>query len=128
MAEKKVTKKQNFEGIMQFLVEHGKSEWAEVMAHEIELLDRKASKGNALTTAQQENLELLEVVKNILAEHTNGMSIGELLKHPSIVEFPTANPNGISSQRLTSILSPLTKEGGDIVREVCKKVPYFRLA
>ena len=133
MAEKKITKKQNFEDIMNYLAENGKTEWAEVMAHEIELLDRKASKGGSLSAAQKENMVLLEVVKDVLAENEGtpdykGMTIGELLKDERIAKFETANPNGVSSQRLTSIMSPLAKEGGDFVREVIKKVAYFRLA
>lgn len=130
MAEKKITKKQNFEGIMNYLAENGKTEWAEVMAHEIELLDRKASKGGSLSASQKENIDLLEIVKDVLAEcaEPQGMTIGELLKDERIAKFETVNPNGVSSQRLTSIMSPLAKEGGDFVREVIKKVAYFRLA
>ena len=133
MADVKVkapTKRQNFEGIMNFLAENGKSDWAKVMEHEIELLARKSSKDGALTANQKENMALVEVVKDILAElpESKGMTIGEMLKDERIASFETANPNGVTSQRLTGVLTPLTAEGGDFVREVVKKVAYFRLA
>ena len=130
MAEKKITKRENFEGIMNYLAENGKTEWAEVMAHEIELLSRKSSKGGSLSVAQKENLALTEIVKDVLAGCDNeyGMTVGELIKHPDIMSFETVNTNGVNSQRMTGILTPLTGEGGDLVREVVKKVAYFRLA
>lgn len=134
MADVKVkapTKRQNFEGIMNFLAENGKSDWAKVMEHEIELLARKSSKGGALNENQKENMALVEIVKDILAElpeDSHGMTIGELLKDERISSFETKNPNGVTSQRLTGVLTPLTAEGGDLVREVVKKVAYFRLA
>lgn len=133
MADVKVkapTKRQNFEGIMNFLAENGKSDWAKVMEHEIELLARKSSKDGAPTANQKENMALVEVVKDILAELPDGkgITIGELLKDERIASFETANPNGVTSQRLTGVLTPLTVEGGDLVREVVKKVAYFRLA
>jgi hypothetical protein len=131
MAEKKLTKKQNFEGIKAFLEVSGKSDWVEVMAHEIELLDRKSSKSGALTPAQKENIALLEVVRDILAECPNekGMPIGEMLKDARIASFETANPNGISSQRLTGVIAPKAPMdgSGDFIREVIKKVPFYRL-
>lgn len=132
MADVKVktpTKRQNFEEIMNFLAENGKPELVKVMEHEIELLARKSSKGGALTANQKENLALIEIVKDILAElpEGKGMTIGEMLKDARIASFETANPNGVTSQRLTGVLSPLTGENGDLVREVIKKVAYFRL-
>lgn len=133
MADVKVkapTKRQNFEEIMNFLADNEKLDWAKVMEHEIELLARKSSKGGALTANQKENMALVEVVKDILAELPDGqgMTIGELLKDERVASFETVNPNGVTSQRLTGVLTPLTADGGDLVREVVKKVAYFRLA
>ena len=43
MTDKKITKRDNFENIRNFLVESGKNDWADVIAHEIALLDKKAA-------------------------------------------------------------------------------------
>ena len=131
MAEK-VTKRQNFEGIMKFLAENGKTEWAKVMEHEIELLSRKGSKGGSLTPEQKENLALCDVIKDILigCSNPNGMTVGEILKCSEVENFETANPNGVTSQRVTGILSNRTvdKGGSDFVRTLVKRVAYYRLA
>ena len=126
------TKRENFEVIKAFLMEHGKTDLADVMSHEIELLSRKGSKGGSLTPEQKENLALCDIIKDILIEcsNPNGMTVGEILKCPNIAGFETANPNGVTSQRVTGILSNRTvdKGGSDFVRTLVKRVAYYRLA
>jgi hypothetical protein len=125
MAEKKITKRENFEGIMAFLTEHGKTAWADVMAHEIELLSRKSSKSGKETPAQKDSLVVTEMVKDILAESENGMTVGALLKTEPIKSFVRHNGESVSSQMLTAIF---TKNPNDFVRRVEKKVPYYSLS
>lgn len=127
MAEKKITKRENFEGIKAFLVENGKTEWAEVMAHEIDLLSRKASKSATLSPAQKDSMAVTELIKDILAgcSDEKGMTVGALLKAEPIKAYMRHNGEGVSSQMVTAIF---TKNPKDFVRTVEKKVAYYALA
>lgn len=112
------TKRENFEGIRQFLEDNGKSEWAEVMAHEIELLERKVSKGNPVKTAEQN--EVIEKIKDVLFENVgNPMRVSEMLKYPTLADY--------TSQKLSAMLSKMV-ESGDVTKTVDKKVTYFSIA
>ena len=51
---KKVTKKDNFKAIMEVLTEVGRNDLVEVMAHEVELLEKKATSGK-MTKKQDQN-------------------------------------------------------------------------
>ena len=125
MAEKKITKKENFENIKAFLIENGKTEWADVMEHEIELLSRKNSKSASLTPAQKDALEVTELIKDALAECNDekGMTVGALLKVDSIKEYKRANGDSVSSQMITAIVS----KSADFKRTLEKKVAYYSL-
>lgn len=124
MAEKKITKRENFENIKAFLAENGKTEWAEVMAHEIELLNRKSSKSATLSPAQKDAIAVGEIVRDVLAEcEGKGMTVGAILKDKRIAEYVKADGNSVSSQMLTSILS----KSADFVRTLEKKVAYYSL-
>lgn len=112
------TKRENFEDIRQFLEDNGKSEWADVMAHEIELLERKASKGNPVKTAEQN--EVIEKIKDVLFENVgNPMRVSEMLKYPTLADY--------TSQKLSAMLSKMV-ESGDVTKTVDKKVTYFSIA
>ena len=134
MAEKKITKRENFEGIMNFLAENGKSEWAKVMEHEIELLARKSSKSATLSPSQKDALAISEIVKDILAEceDKRGMTVGAILKDERIKSYVRHNGEGVSSQVITAIFTKGTvtdkNPNGDFVRTVEKKVAYYSLA
>lgn len=71
MTEKtvKITKRDNFTAIAAFLAEAGKTEWADVITHEIELLDNKAAKAKA--TAAKKKVEgdaLRDTVQGVLTD------------------------------------------------------------
>lgn len=127
MAEKKITKREKFEGIMAFLAEHGKTEWAEVMAHEIELISRKSSKSAQETPAQRDAAAVAEIIKDILAEcaEPNGMTVGAILKDERIKAYTRANGDPVSSQMVTSIF---TKNPKDFVNTKSGKTSLYRLA
>ena len=124
MAEKKITKKENFENIKAFLIANGKDELAEVMAHEIELLARKNSKSATQTPAQKDALAVAEIIKDILAESENGMTVSALLKDERIKSYTKANGDSVSSQMITAILS---KNTADFKRTLDKKTALFSL-
>ena len=134
MAEKKITKRENFEGIKNFLAENGKTEWAEFINHEIELLARKNSKSATATPAQKDAVAIAEIIKDILAEATDpkGMTVGAILKDERIKSYKRHNGEAPSSQVVTAILSKSvvsdTNPNGEYVRTVEKKVAYYSLA
>ena len=103
MAEKRVTKKENFEAIKAILVDGGYDELAEVMNHEIELVSKKR---NTQTKAQKANVELVEKVYDILAEAGRAMTATEV--------FNTAKDNGIdeitSNQKASALLRMLVND------------------
>ena len=69
MADKKITKRENFSNIMEYLTANGKTEWAEVIAHEIELLDNKAAKAKATAAKKKtEGDELRSAVEAVLTD------------------------------------------------------------
>ena len=125
MAEKKITKRENFENIKAFLAENGKTEWAEVMAHEIELLNRKSSKSATLSPAKKDAIAVGEIVRDVLSEceDNKGLTVGAILKDERIKSYVKADGNTVSSQMLTSILSKNT----DFVRTLEKKTAYYSL-
>ena len=123
MAEKKITKRENFEGIMKFLADNGKSEWADVMAHEIELLSRKSSKSSKPTPAQVDAEKIADIIRDVLAENER-MTVGAILKDERIKAYVRHNGEGVSSQIITAIF---TKNPKDFARTVEKKVAYYSL-
>lgn len=136
MAEQKITKREKNELLLEalngkVLSAEQKQMLVEHINHEIELLDRKTSKGGTPTKAQEDALAIAEIAKDILAEceDENGMTVGALLKHPNMVAFKCYDGKDISSQKLTAVLTKLAPEDGkgDLVRSVIKKVAYFRL-
>ena len=69
MTEKKITKKENFTEIAAFLTEAGKIEWADVINHEIELLDNKAAKAKATAAKKKtEGDALRDAVQAVLTD------------------------------------------------------------
>lgn len=118
MAEKRVTKKENFEVIRGLLVEMGREDLAEVMAHEIELVSKKRA---GQTKAQKANEGLVEVVYDILANATEPMTATEILN--------VAKENGVegiaSNQKVSALLKML---GNRVVKEVKGKKSTFRVA
>ena len=65
--EKKITKRDNFTAIAEFLTDAGKTEWADVINHEIELLDNKAAKAKATAAKKKtEGDALRDAVQAVL--------------------------------------------------------------
>lgn len=118
MAEKRVTKKENFEVIRGLLVEMGREDLAEVMAHEIELVSKKRA---GQTKAQKANEGLVEVVYDILVNAEVPMTATEILN--------VAKENGVegiaSNQKVSALLKML---GNRVVKEVKGKKSTFRVA
>ena len=118
MAEKRVTKKENFEAIKAILVERGEDALVAVMDHEIELVSKKR---NTQTKAQKANVELVEKVYDILAASDVAMTATEI--------FNVAVANEVEGITSNQKVSALLKMLGDrIVKETNGKKSTFKVA
>ena len=112
--EKKTTVLQNMQSVRAFLVENNASqELVDFMDARITLQEKKrASKSTELTETQKENLVLKDKVFSFI--QANPKSTAKII----------AQHFGISSQKLTPIMSKLLVDGS-VVFETVKKVKYF---
>ena len=114
---KKITKKENFTNIQNILTQHGYNDLAEVMAHEIELLEKKSSnKDKAPTKTQIENERLKEIILDY-------MGVG--LRY-TITELLTLVPElkTLTNQKVNSLITQL-KNANKVERIYEKGVAYF---
>lgn len=119
---KKTTKKENFGKIIEILEEVGREDLVEVMQHEIELIDKKASSGK-LTKTQTENEDIKTLILKELTRIGRAVTITELLKESTEVNKATAGSN----QKVSALMTQL-KNAHEVVREVNGKKATFRLA
>ena len=112
--EKKTTVLTNMQAVQAFLIENNASQnLIDFMSSRIELQERKrASKSSELTETQKENLILKDKV------------YAYVQANPKSTAKAIASHFGISSQKLTPILSKLLVDGS-VVFETVKKVTYF---
>lgn len=114
--EKKMTKKEMFN-----LIANAMKENDDVVAfcnHEIELLERKASKSGQ-TKTQKENAILIESVFSALATVGRPVTITEL-------QTEVAEMSNYSNQKLSALLKKL-KDCGRVVKTIDKKKSYFSI-
>ncbi len=117
----KVTKKDNFNAIIEVLKTADRSDLVSVMEHEIELLDKKnAYKSNTPSASQKENAEIAELVPNVLES-------GKLYRLSEIKALIPALEKSSGTQRIAVICRKLEAEG-TLVKTVDKRVIYYSLA
>lgn len=130
----KITKRERFEQIKVIVADN--PDLVEFIDHEIELLNRKSSKSATETPAQKDNALLAVIIKDMLAECENelGMTVGEILSDARIACFATHDNKKVTSQKITSVLTPMTEptekypnRTNEIINQVVKKVSYYRL-
>ena len=112
--EKKTTVLTNMQAVQAFLIENNASQnLIDFMSSRIELQEKKrASKSTELTETQKENLILKDKV------------YAYVQANPKATAKAIASHFGISSQKLTPIMSKLLVDGS-VVFETVKKVKYF---
>lgn len=128
MTEKKITKKEHFTAIAEYLRAEGHDTWAEVVEKEIAALERKAAKAKETAAkAKAANDELTEVVKAVLTEEPT--LIADIAAK---VEFPEATLSKIQ-YRLNALVvngdackEQVTISGGEGVK--ARKLMAYRLA
>ena len=124
MAEKKITKKEKFEMLLE-LVE-GNEMLTEFINHEIELLSNKSSKGSAKKNEEQE--AFFEVIRDVLSEcsDVNGMRCNAIANDERAKSLEWADKAVTSSQRVSSMLRKMIANG-DVAKSTVKGDSYFRL-
>lgn len=118
---KKVTKKENFGAIKTILENMGETDLAEVMAHEIDLLNKKtANRKSGNSKTQKENEEIKKVIVAELARIAEQVTITEL-------QAQSEDLSKYSNQKLSALLKQLV-DNGEVVKNVDKKKSYFTIA
>ena len=120
--EKKITKKEMFELIAK--VNANDTQIVEFCKHEIELLERKKSNGNAKANEKME--KSVELVYNALVVGGVPMSASELIAKGGLDEL--ANEFGVvSTQKVANYLNKLVALG-KVEKYTDKKKTYFKVA
>ena len=113
----KVTKRDNFNALLNIPEVASNAELVAFINHELELLDRKnKAKSGELTETQKENLALGEEFVAFIASKDHALTVAEIRKH-----------FGLSSQKATPILANLV-EAGKLVKTVEKRVSFYSVA
>ena len=118
---KKMTKKNWFEELKNVVSASDyerKDEAMEFLNHEIELLNKKSSKGT-MTKTQKENIEIIEKIKAALDTFENPVTITEMQKTDELSKY--------SNQKLSALLTKLV-HAEEVIRTEEKKKAYFSLA
>ena len=113
----KVTKKERFMEIMEIATELGKEDLVNFCKHEIELLDKKASKSGESKT-KKENTELMDTFYEELVEIGKAVTISEFMKLSTVVR-----EKELSIQKVSSLFTKMKDE--KLHRTVIKGKAYF---
>lgn len=119
MAEKKITKKENFGAIVEILLANGREDLAKVMEHEIELLNRKRSGNGKLTPAQEENERIKDKIVEIVSANGGGMTVTQIMQ--------TDGMGGYTMNKMINLVARQLKSENRLIRYEEKGVAYFRL-
>jgi len=119
---KKVTKKENFGAIVEVLRNAGRTDLVEVMEHEIELLNKKATSGK-MTKTQEENEVIKAKIVAKLTELGKAVSITELINEDEEIAEMTKGSN----QKVSALMTQL-KNAGTVERVQDKKTAKFKIA
>ena len=120
--EKKMTKKEMFT-LIATLNANDKA-IVDFCNHEIELLDRKKSQGNAKANEKMD--KQVELVYNALVSVGKSIKVSELIAETDLTEL--ANESGVVSTQKVSALLKKLKDSGKVVSYTDKKNTYFKVA
>lgn len=123
--EKKITKREYFEMIKGICGDN--QDIVKFCNHEIELLERKSSKGGA-TKTQTENVKVAEMLIAELAKIAKPVTITDLMNTSDIIkEYKLENGNSLSNQKISAILKQQV-DAGKVVKVTDKKKSLFSVA
>ena len=117
MANTKITKIEVLREMVQNEVIKANPNFANYVAHEIELLEKKSANRKS-TKTQTENVGIkTEILKAL--DGSNGMTVSQIM--------PLVSEGAYTNQKISSLLRQLV-ESGEVVRYTEKRVALFRLA
>lgn len=114
----KITKREYFAmvaGVVEGANPANKDELLAFINHEVELLDKKSAKSGQ-TKTQKENVGIMEVIAEVLADMGKPVTITELMKDARLSAY--------SNQKL----SALVRQMPNVVKTTDKKKSFFSLA
>ena len=120
--EKKVTKREKFEMLKALVKDNAML--VEFIDHEIELLDKKKSNGNA--KANEKMATEVELVYNALVSVGRAVTASELIAETDLSAL--ANESGVVSPQKVSAMFKKLKEQGKVDSYTDKKKTYFKVA
>lgn len=124
MANKK-TRKEIFGEMKEIFEEMGKTEYVEFLAHQIELLENKASGQKGMSKTQKENETIMEMIVEELKAIGRSVTITELLKKSeTLANYVTEAGNNLTNQKVSALMKKL-KEAGKVQNMVDKKKSFF---
>lgn len=125
MENKKVTKREYFEMIKGICGDN--QDIVNFCNHEIELLERKSSRGGT-TKTQTENAKVAEMLIAELVKIAKPVTITDLMNTSDIVkEYRLENGNPLSNQKISAIFKQLV-DAGKVVKVTDKKKSLFSVA
>ena len=120
--EKKITKRERFANLYAIVEQsnaENKTDLLGFIDHEVELLEKKSSK-TTMTATQKANLEIMEIIKEVLADKPNS-TVSELIKDERLSAY--------TNQKISALLRLLGDDGTkEVVKTTDKKVSRFSLA
>ena len=119
--EKKVTKREKFEMLKALVKDNAML--VEFIDHEIELLDKKKSQGNAKANEKMDSQVAL--VYNALVSVGKSVTVSDLIKETDLTAL--ANESGVVSPQKVSAMFKKLKEQGKVESYTDKKKTYFRI-
>lgn len=132
---KKITKKENLENIKEVLARavvnnvisnYEYQTYEKFIEHEIELIDKKAI-ARGTTANKEENAKIANIIKDILRDSEQALTISEIMEYDVISEYRTIKGDKLSNQKISAIITQL-KNNNEVIRIQEKKKAMFKLA
>lgn len=117
--EKKLTKKDKFGMLKEYMVELGRTDLVEFIDNELSLLEKKASSGK-MTNTQKENEEIKKVILQVLTEIGVYATITDIQEKNSMLGM-------LSNQKVSALLKQLV-DTNQVSKTIEKKKAYFKIA
>ena len=122
MAVEKLTKKQKFEMLKALVAEN--EMLVEFIDHEIELLDKKKSNGNA--KANEKMAGEVELVYQALVKVNRAVTPSELIADIDLTAIANPETNMVTPQKVSALVKKLV-DCGRVEKYSDKKKTYFRV-
>lgn len=130
MEKMKVTKKENFERLLQIGEVKNNTDLVKFIEHEIDLLNKKSLSRGKSQKENEINSQIMDLILEVLSEQEEKVTISELLKNEKIDSFTYEEKNEnkkITSQKASALIKKLM-ESGKVKREEEKGKAYFSIA